>query len=100
MKRTLIAAALAATIAVPAFAASDTFRMDINYTRANLETPAGAAAEYDQIRKQVTARCAAEHASLKIFPAQVERICTAGLMDKAVRQISHPLLSEVHTSRR
>lgn len=100
MKRFIIAAALAATVTAPAFAASDTFSMEINYSRAALETKAAAEAEYDAIRKQVAERCTAENAAFGIAPAFIERRCTVRVMDKAVRRINHPLLDEVHAERR
>jgi UrcA family protein len=59
MKRTLLAAALAlSTLAAPAFAATGDFKMDVKFSRANLATAEGAAAEYARIRDQVAERCA------------------------------------------
>lgn len=100
MKHFILAAALAATLTVPAYAASDTFSMNVDYSPAKLETRAGAEAEYNAIRKQIADRCETENGALRIIPVLVERLCTARSMDQAVRQIGHPVLDEVHASRR
>ena len=98
MTRFLIAAALAlTTISAPAFAAtSDKFQMDVAFTRANLATPAGAAAEYKQISDQVSDRCEAEHESLRYGKEIAVKFCTERTLAKAVRQISDPNLTAVH----
>lgn len=101
MKRLIIAAALAATVATPALAASDTFRMDIIYSSANLSTHAGAEAEYEYIREQVTERCQSEHASeFRFFPERVTKICTDRTLARAIQKINHPMLDRVHSERR
>ncbi|MFN4023370.1 MAG: UrcA family protein [Hyphomonas sp.] len=100
MKRFILAAALAATLSLPAFAASDTFSMDVDYAPSKLETRAGAEAEYDSIRRQIAHRCEAENASHRFLPVYIERRCTARTVDQAVRRIDHPVLSQVHADRR
>ncbi|MFN3312755.1 MAG: UrcA family protein [Hyphomonas sp.] len=104
MKRSIFAAAAAATlIAMPAFASVETFKLDITYAPEKLETPAGAAAEYTRISEQVSERCAAEHADRgmgRIFATQATRICTAQTLERTVRQIGHPQLTEAHKASR
>lgn len=99
MTRLIIAAALAlTTIATPAVAAtSDNFRMDIEFTRAALATPAGAEAEYADIRKQVADRCAAEHEDARYAKDIAVKICTERTLAKAVRRIADPNLTAIHT---
>ena len=101
MKRFIIAAALATTvIASPAFAASDKFEMDVNYSSKKLSTIAGAEAEYEHIRKQVEDRCVAESSALRGPRAYVEAFCVRRTMDSAVRSINNELLTQVHAERR
>jgi UrcA family protein len=101
MKRSLIAAALAASlVAAPAFAASDTFEMPVSYDRDALTTPEGAKAQYQIIRRQVAARCATENADMAIGHTFANTICTARTMDKAVKSIDSPQLTQVHAARK
>lgn len=101
MKRLIIAAALAAaTVTAPAFAASDTFQMDINYSDKNLASRSSAETEYEHIRKQVAARCIAEHADLKFATGYAQNACVRKTMDRAVHSIDNTLLKQVHTERR
>ncbi|MBU1288191.1 MAG: UrcA family protein [Alphaproteobacteria bacterium] len=101
MKRSLIAAALAATlIAAPAFAASDTFEMPISYDRDAVATPEGAKAQYQIIRSQVAERCATENADMAIGHTFANTICTTRTMDKAVKSIDSPQLTQVHAARK
>lgn len=100
MYRPLIAAAVAiAALATPALAATSTFRMDVNYSKAKLATPAGAAAEYAQIRDQVVDRCEAELGDLKYGKDFAIRACTERTLTNTVRAIGNQNLSEVHANR-
>ena len=100
MYRTLIAAALAVTaFATPAFAASSTFRMDVEYSKANLATPASAAKEYVHIRYQVIDRCEAELADVKYGQEFVVKACTERTLTNTVRAIGNANLSDVHANR-
>lgn len=100
MKRTLIAAALAASlITAPAFAASDTFDMAISYDRDAAATSEGAKAQYQVIHAQVVDRCEAEHSDLKIGQTFAVSICTTRTMDKAIKSINSQQLTQVHTAR-
>jgi UrcA family protein len=100
MTRLLIAAALAlTTIATPAFAAtSEKFQMEVEFSRAKLATPAGAAAEYKQISQQVTDRCEAEHEDMNYGKQFAVKFCTERTLAKAVRRISEPNLTAVHSA--
>lgn len=100
MTRLLIAAALAlTTIATPAFAAtSEKFQMDVEFSRAQLATPAGAAAEYKQISQQVTDRCEAEHEAVRYGKEIAVKFCTDRTLAKAVRRIADPNLTAVHAA--
>lgn len=101
MKRLIIAAALVvSTVTAPAFAASNNFKMEVNYSSQHLTTRDGAEKEYDHIRKQVSERCTAEHADFMLSNDFAHDFCVRRAMDSAVRSISNPLLSEVHTERR
>jgi UrcA family protein len=101
MKRTLIAAALVvATAAAPAFAVSEKFSMDVEYSRANLATAAGAAAEYANIRNQVAERCEAEHAGMNFAKSYAVKFCTQQTLAKAIRKIDVPNLTAVHAQQR
>lgn len=101
MKRPLIAAALIlSTLAAPAFAATDTFRMDVEFSRANLVTVEGALAEYEKIRDQVADRCVTEHpgTSRLNFARGVQiDACTERTLSAAIRDIADPNLTAVHT---
>ena len=100
MNRSLIAAAFAAAaIATPAFAATSTFRMDVEYSKANLATPASAAKEYAHIRDQVSDRCEAEHADMKYGQDFAVRACTERTLTNTVRAIGDKNLSEIHANR-
>ncbi|AXE65488.1 hypothetical protein HPO_16935 [Hyphomonas polymorpha PS728] len=101
MKRFIIAAALAATtVAAPAFAASEKFEMDVNYSSKKLSTVAGAEAEYEHIRKQIEDRCVSENADIRVPRSIVETFCVRKTMDSAVRSIDSELLTQVHAERR
>jgi UrcA family protein len=101
MKRSLIAAALAASlIAAPAFAASDTFNMAISYDRDAATTPEGAKAQYKVIHAQVADRCEAEHSNLQLGQTFAVTICTARTMDKAIKSIDSPQLTQVHAAKK
>ncbi|MFN3608168.1 MAG: UrcA family protein [Hyphomonas sp.] len=101
MKRFILAAAFAATaFTAPAFAASDSFKMDINYSSKNLVSRAGAETEYDHIRKQVADRCIAEHAGLHFAADYAQTMCVRKTMDRAVRSIGDAQLTQIHTERR
>ncbi|MFN7165258.1 MAG: UrcA family protein [Hyphomonas sp.] len=100
MYRPLIAAALAiSTLAAPALAATSTFRMEVAYTKANLATSAGAATEYDSIRKQVAERCDAELADVKYGRAIAVNACNKRTLANTVRAIGNENLTQVHTAR-
>ncbi len=100
MYRPLIAAALAVTtLAAPALAASSTFRMEVAYSKANLATQTGAAAEYANIREQVVERCESEHADLKFGQGFAIHSCTERTLTNAVRAIGNANLSSVHANR-
>ena len=101
MKRSLIAAALAASlIAAPAFAASDTFDMAISYDRDAAATPEGAKAQYKVIHAQVADRCEAEHSDMQIGQTFAVTICTVRTMDKTIKSINSPQLTQVHAARK
>ncbi|MEQ9504723.1 MAG: UrcA family protein [Hyphomonas sp.] len=101
MYRPLIAAALAVTtLAAPALAATDTFRMDVEFSRANLATPAGAAAEYAKIRDQVVDRCEAEHRGRGFGQDVLVHTCTERTLSTAVKRIDNPVLSKVHAEQK
>ena len=100
MYRTLIAAAFAVTaIATPAFAASSTFRMDVEYSKANLATPASAAKEYSHIRDQIVDRCESELADVKYGKDFAVKACTERTLTNTVRAIGNANLSQVHANR-
>ena len=101
MKRTLIAAALAASlIATPAFAASDNFEMAVKFDRAATESAEGAKAEYTKIRQEVSQRCAAEHEDFSVGRDFVTNLCAARTMNKVVKAIDSLELSKVHAARK
>lgn len=86
--------------AAPAFAATDTFKLDIDYNAARLDSPQTVPAEYASIRDQVRDRCEAEHAEVKIGYDFVVRTCTRRTLSIAVRKIDHPALTAVHAASR
>lgn len=101
MKRSLIAAALAiATISAPAFAATDTFDMNVEFSRANLDTAKGAAAEYAHIRDQVVDRCQSEHKGFGFAQKIAVEFCTEQTLGKAIRKIDNANLTAVHAKSR
>jgi UrcA family protein len=101
MKRSMLAAlAATATLAAPAFAATDTFKLDVAYSEANLETAAGAAAEYASIRDQVLKRCDAEHADLGFAKVYAVNLCTERTLGRTVRAINHANLTAEHARNR
>lgn len=104
MKRSILAAAAAATLlAMPAFASVEDFRFDVTYTPEKLETSVGASAEYARIAEQVSERCAAEHANRgmgRVIKSYATRICTKQTLERTVRQIGHPQLTDIHAARR
>ncbi|ABI75885.1 hypothetical protein HNE_3083 [Hyphomonas neptunium ATCC 15444] len=101
MKRIILAAALAtATLCAPAYAASDSFQMEIDYSGKNLSSRSGAETEYDHIRKQVSERCATEHADMRFASAYAQNLCVRKTMDRAVGSIDNTLLTQVHAERR
>lgn len=104
MKHSVLAAAIAATfIAMPAFAAVEDFQFEVTFAPEKLETSEGARDEYTNIAKQVAERCAAEHVHTglgRIHEVFATRICTAQTLNRAVRQIDHPQLTEVHAASR
>jgi UrcA family protein len=100
MYRTLVAAAFAVTaIATPAFASSTGFKMDVQYSKANLATPASAAQEYDKIREQIVERCEIEQADMKIAKDFAVKACTERTLTTTVRAIGNANLSQVHANR-
>lgn len=101
MKRFIIATAIvAATIAAPALAASDTFKMEIAYTADNLATRSGAEAEYDSIRQQVAERCKAEMTDRIFAGGYARTFCISKTMDRTVLSIDNPQLTAVHAEHR
>lgn len=101
MKRTLIAAALAASlIATPAFAASNNFEMAVTFDRAAAASPEGARAEYKKIREEVSQRCAAEHENFSVGREFATKLCTARTMNVTVKAIGSPELTKVHAARK
>ncbi|HPE49003.1 MAG TPA: UrcA family protein [Hyphomonas sp.] len=96
MIRPLIAAALAIGITAPAFAASDQFRMKIDYNRAALDAPATAQAEYDRIKSDVTERCAKEQADIGLATPIAIRFCEKRTMDRVDLAIDHPAFTALH----
>lgn len=101
MKRFIITAAIAAAaIAAPAYAASNNFKMEVNYSSKNLTTPEAAEAEYQHIREQVSERCATEHEGVQIAGGFTQEFCVRRTMDSAVKSIGNPLLTQIHADRR
>lgn len=101
MKRFILAAALAATtIAAPALAASDKFKMDIEYSSKNFATRSGAEAEYANIQKQVADRCTNENAELTFAKEYAQNFCVRKTMNSAVSMIGNKTLTQVHLERR
>jgi UrcA family protein len=97
MIRPILGAAAALTFAaLPAFAASDKFEMELSYSRAALDTPAGAVREYDQIAGDIHDRCVAENAGIPFSPSFAVRYCETRTMTSAVRAINHPNFTAVH----
>ena len=100
MKRIITAAAAAIMLAAPAFAATQSFEMEVRYSKPALATEAGAAAEYENIRKQVAERCAAEHAGFGYGENLAVSLCTRRTLNKTVNAIGEPALVEVHRAQR
>ncbi|MFN7055376.1 UrcA family protein [Hyphomonas sp.] len=103
MKRLAIAAAAALLVSAPAFAASNTFQMEVEFAPAKLSSPQGAQQEYDRIAEQVSSRCATEHRNAgtgRVFQNYAAEICTRQTLDRAIREANHPALTEVHAARR
>lgn len=97
MKRLLITAALACgLIASPALAATSTFPIEVDFTRANLDTPEGAAAEYVAIRDQVAENCKAENAGIKFLSTGIAAACTKRALEETVKNIGNDNLTRVH----
>jgi UrcA family protein len=97
MYRPLIAATLAlSTIAAPALAATDAFKMEVEFSRDRLATPQGASAEYQKIRDQIVERCETEHAAMTFGKAFAVNACSSRTLSSAVRQIANPVLTSVH----
>lgn len=101
MKRLILVAAIAAAaVTTPAYAASNNFKMEVNYSSKNLTTRQDAEAEYEHIRKQVSERCAAEHEGVQLAGGFTQNFCVRRTMDRAVSNIGNPLLAEIHAQRR
>lgn len=101
MYRSLIAAAIAvSTLAAPSLAATDTFRMDVEFSRANLATPAGAAAEYTKIRDQVVDRCEAEHRGKGFGQEVLVQACTDRTLTTAIKRIANSTLTQIHAEQK
>lgn len=101
MHRPLAILLTAATFAAaPAFAASGTFQMEIDFSRARLDAPQTVRAEYVAIREQVEDRCMAEHATVKIGHEFAVRSCTRRTLGVAIRKIDHAGLTALHASSR
>jgi len=100
MSRSLIAAALAlTTLTAPAFAATSTFRMEVDVVKANLAAPAGAEKEYDSLKQQVAERCDAEFEDLKYGRSFTIGACNERTLSNTVRAIGNANLTEVHANR-
>lgn len=101
MYRSLIAAAvLFGAVSTPALAATDTFKMDVEFTRENLATAKGASAEYRDIREQVADRCESEHAEMSFGKDFAIKACTERTLSRTIRKIDNPNLTAVHAARR
>ncbi|MDX1291985.1 MAG: UrcA family protein [Hyphomonas sp.] len=97
MIRTITAITLAVSVATaPAFAASDTFKMEIDLNRAQLASVEGAKEEYTRIRKDVRERCAAEHAEFRFGKAYVIGQCERRTMNNIVANIDDANFSKAH----
>lgn len=97
MKRSLIALALiAASASAPAFAATDTFEVAVDYNITALNDADKIQAEYDYIREQVSETCQAANSEYKLLSSFVERRCTGKTMDKVVSEIGHDALTALH----
>ena len=96
MKRTLIAALIAAGLATtPALASSGQFELDISFDRADFATEEGARAEYARIREEIAKQCEVEDESQ--FTTRVaEQICMNRTMYKVIRAIDDDNLTAVH----
>lgn len=100
MYRTLAAALAISTLTAPALAATDAFKMEIEFSRASLATVEGASAEYAKIRDQVIARCETEHEAMALGKRFAVHACTSRTLGNAVRKIADPLLTSVHKDAR
>ncbi|MEZ5955407.1 MAG: UrcA family protein [Hyphomonas sp.] len=96
MIRPLIAAALAVSLAAPAFASSEPFRMAVQFDRDALATPAGAAAEYENVKQQVADRCEAESADIPFGKSFAVSYCERNTMRDVVRRIGNANFTAAH----
>lgn len=97
MIRTITALALAVSVATaPAFAASNTFKMEVELNPAQLATAEGAKEEYTRIRKDVRERCAAEHSGFRFAKAYVVGQCESRTMKNVVAHVDNSNFSKAH----
>ena len=88
MIRTITALAIAAAaISAPAYAASDTFTMEIDLNRAQLQTVEGAKAEFENISDQITKNCEATYAEYDLGKGFAITVCERRTMKKVVAYV-------------
>ncbi|MCA8899843.1 MAG: UrcA family protein [Hyphomonas sp.] len=88
--RPLAAIALAASACAPAFAASEPFRMEVQYDRTALETQDGADAQYKRVKAQVTERCTTESDIFMYGKDYAISFCEKKTMTSVAHTIDHP----------
>jgi len=105
MKRPLILSVLCAGIlATPAIAGAvdaSKFQLEVNFDRASLDDPSKIAAEYEDIRSQVSEKCAAENDGFNAIRKMIAvDKCERFTMRNTVRSINHDGLTKYHQSKK
>ena len=104
MKRPLILSVLCAgVLATPAIAGTvdaSKFNLEVNYDRSSLDDPAKIAAEYDDIRAQVSEKCKAENHGFDAIRKMIAvSKCERFTMQNTIRSIDHDGLTKYHQSK-
>lgn len=105
MKSPLIASIVfAGILSAPAIAGvieDDKFKLEVSFDRSALDDPAKIAAEYEDIRSQVSEKCEAENTRFSMLRnMSAIKKCVRFTMNNTIRSIDHEGLASFHRAQK
>ena len=100
MKTALITAAIASLAFAPAALASERFEVEFSYMPAEVATPEGAKATYEELEATIERECDPATSTRSIAERAKQKRCVDDAIENAVNEIDVPELTRIHEASR